>query len=84
MADPKFVPIFAEPIERYRSLLPDEYEELEAAARWAKERFAGRAIWNISSTARGGGVAEMLRCLLPYARDAGVDVRCARGRSSSP
>ena len=75
MADPKFVPIFAEPIERYRSLLPDEYEELEAAARWAKERFAGRAIWNISSTARGGGVAEMLRCLLPYARDAGVDVR---------
>jgi trehalose synthase len=75
VADPKFVPIFAEPIERYRSLLPDEYEELEAAARWAKERFAGRAIWNISSTARGGGVAEMLRCLLPYARDAGVDVR---------
>ena len=75
MADPKFVPIFAEPIERYRSLLPDEYEQLEAAARWAKERFAGRAIWNISSTARGGGVAEMLRCLLPYARDAGVDVR---------
>ncbi|HET7417082.1 MAG TPA: hypothetical protein VFJ61_05620, partial [Solirubrobacterales bacterium] len=75
MANPKFVPIFAEPIERYRSLLPDEYEELEAAARWAKERFAGRAIWNISSTARGGGVAEMLRCLLPYARDAGVDVR---------
>jgi trehalose synthase len=75
VADPKFVPIFAEPIERYRSLLPDEYEELEAAARWAKERFAGRAIWHISSTARGGGVAEMLRCLLPYARDAGVDVR---------
>ncbi len=75
MADPKFVPIFAEPIERYRSLLPDEYEQLEAAARWAKERFAGRAIWNVSSTARGGGVAEMLRCLLPYARDAGVDVR---------
>ncbi len=75
MANPKFVPIFAEPIERYRSLLPDEYEELQEAARWAKERFAGRAIWNISSTARGGGVAEMLRCLLPYARDAGVDVR---------
>jgi trehalose synthase len=75
VADPKFVPIFAEPIARYRSLLPDEYEEIEGAARWAKERFAGRAIWNISSTARGGGVAEMLRCLLPYARDAGVDVR---------
>jgi trehalose synthase len=75
MADPKFVPIPAEPLERYRSLLPDEYDELEQAARWARERFAGRAIWNISSTARGGGVAEMLRSLLPYARDAGVDVR---------
>ncbi|HEX6457029.1 MAG TPA: glycosyltransferase [Solirubrobacterales bacterium] len=75
MANPKFVPIPAEPIERYRSLLPDEYGQLEQAARWAKERFAGRAIWNISSTARGGGVAEMLRSLLPYARDAGVDVR---------
>jgi trehalose synthase len=75
VANPKFVPIFAEPLERYRSLLPDEYDELEQAARWAKERFAGRAIWNISSTARGGGVAEMLRALLPYARDAGVDVR---------
>jgi trehalose synthase len=75
MANLKFVPIPAEPLERYRALLPDEYEQLEEAARRAKERFAGRAIWNISSTARGGGVAEMLRSLLPYARDAGVDVR---------
>lgn len=75
MANPKFVPIAAEPIERYRSLLADEYEELERAAHRARERFAGRVIWNVSSTARGGGVAEILRCLLPYARDAGVDVR---------
>ena len=32
-------------------------------------------VWNINSTARGGGVAEMLRSLVPYARGAGVDVR---------
>ena len=43
----------------------------------ARERFAGRAIWNISSTLRGGGVAEMLRSLLPYVRGAGVDTRWA-------
>jgi trehalose synthase len=34
-----------------------------------------RAIWNINSTASGGGVAEMLRSLLRYARGVGVDVR---------
>ena len=32
-------------------------------------------MWNISSTAAGGGVAEMLRSLLRYARGEGVDVR---------
>ena len=36
---------------------------------------AGRVIWHVNSTARGGGVAEMLQSLLAYARGAGVDVR---------
>ena len=40
-----------------------------------REVFAGRAIWHINSTARGGGVAEMLQSLLGYARGAGVDAR---------
>jgi trehalose synthase len=35
--------------------------------------FDGVRIWNINSTAQGGGVAEMLSTLLPYARGAGVD-----------
>ena len=35
----------------------------------------GRAIWHFNSTARGGGVAEMLRSYLAYVRGAGVDVR---------
>lgn len=35
--------------------------------------FDGVRIWNINSTAHGGGVAEMLTTLLPYARGAGVD-----------
>ncbi len=37
----------------------------------------GRAVWNINSTAAGGGVAEMLRSLLRYARGLGIDVRWA-------
>lgn len=38
---------------------------------------AGRPVWNINSTAAGGGVAEMLRALLRYCRGLGVDVRWA-------
>jgi trehalose synthase len=38
---------------------------------------AGRVVWHVNSTARGGGVAEMLQSLLAYARGAGVDVRWA-------
>ena len=75
MADPKFVPIPTHAIERFRPLLGDDFAEIERVAAGAKAEFAGRAIWHFSSTARGGGVAELLRTLLPYARDAGVDVR---------
>ncbi len=39
------------------------------------ELLAGRRFWNVNSTARGGGVAEMLRSLIGYARGAGVDAR---------
>jgi trehalose synthase len=43
-------------------------EELRAAA-------AGRTIWNLNSTARGGGVSELLRGLVGYARGTGLDAR---------
>lgn len=36
---------------------------------------AGRAVWNVNSTTVGGGVAEMLRSLLAYARGVGIDAR---------
>lgn len=75
MADPKFVPIPPHPIASFKPLLGPRFEEIEKVAAWARTGFAGRAIWHISSTARGGGVAEMLRTLLPYTRDAGVDTR---------
>jgi trehalose synthase len=75
MTDPKFVPVPTHPLERFKPLLGEAFAEIEEVAAWARTGFAGRAIWHVSSTARGGGVAELLRTLLPYARDAGVDVR---------
>jgi trehalose synthase len=69
------VEIEAAPLERFRSLVGDRYAEVERAAAGAREAFAGRRIWHVNSTAQGGGVAEMLRALLPYARGAGVDTR---------
>jgi trehalose synthase len=61
--------------ERFRSLLGDRYAEVDQAIARARELLDGRVIWHINSTARGGGVAEMLHSLLAYARGAGVDVR---------
>jgi trehalose synthase len=64
--------------ERFESVLdPSQYEELLEGQRRGRELFAGRVIWHVNSTARGGGVAEMLSALLPYARGAGVDARWA-------
>lgn len=64
------------PIERFGSILDDaDYARLLDAADHARSIFSDRRIWNINSTARGGGVAEMLRSLLAYARGAGIDSR---------
>ncbi len=76
MARPEFVQISPQPLDRYRSLLGDDaFEEIERVAARARRLFSGRAVWHVNSTHRGGGVAEMLRALLPYVRGAGVDTR---------
>ena len=64
------------PVERYSTLFTTSTIE-RAMARFAviRERLAGRVVWNVSSTAVSGGVAEMVRSLLAYARGAGVDAR---------
>jgi trehalose synthase len=51
------------------------YQELQNAAAAARASMTGRTIWNISSTAAGGGVAEMLQVLVGYTLDAGIDIR---------
>jgi trehalose synthase len=52
-----------------------EYRDfLDLADRGARQ-LHGRVIWNVNSTAQGGGVVELLRPLLGYARGSGVDAR---------
>ncbi|HWO17105.1 MAG TPA: glycosyltransferase [Solirubrobacterales bacterium] len=75
MARPEFVEVPPQPLDRYRPLLGSEYEVFEEIAGRARKLFSGRAVWHVNSTHRGGGVAEMLRALLPYVRGVGVDTR---------
>jgi trehalose synthase len=50
--------------ERYRRLREDAEQVLE--------RIDGRRVWNVNSTAHGGGVAEMLAVVLAYVLGMGV------------
>lgn len=64
------------PIERFRSVIPPEdFDDLTDAMGSTREVLGDRTFWNLSSTAAGGGVAEMLHVLIAYARGAGVDAR---------
>lgn len=69
------VPIAPASPERFRALIGEDYAEVDEAIAAAQRLLSGRVIWHVNSTARGGGVAEMLQSLLAYARGAGVDVR---------
>ena len=70
------VELGAATLERFKTVLSEEqWERLQRAAERARRDFEGRVIWNVNSTARGGGVAELLSSLVPYSRAAGVDVR---------
>jgi trehalose synthase len=64
------------PIERLANLLqPDRAASLLETAERGRTVLADRTVWNINSTAAGGGVAEMLATLLAYGRGVGVDTR---------
>ncbi len=64
------------PLERFEPVVGRErFRKGLGIAERMRRHFAGRVVWNINSTARGGGVAEMLRYLIAYARGAGVDAR---------
>jgi len=53
----------------------DRFARLQAAADASRVRLAGHVVWNVNSTASGGGVAEMLRVLVGYIRGGGIDIR---------
>jgi trehalose synthase len=72
----KEIDISATSPERFRMLLPRErYADFEQTTRVARELLDGRVVWNLNSTALGGGVVELLRPLIAYARGVGIDAR---------
>ncbi len=58
-------------------LAPEGWARLEAALRAGRDNLRGRTVWMVNSTAVGGGVAELIRGVLPYARGAELDLRWA-------
>jgi trehalose synthase len=63
-------------VERFEPLLgAAAVEHARQRAQEVRDLLAGQAVWNVNSTAAGGGVAEMLATLLGYPRSAGIDAR---------
>jgi trehalose synthase len=62
--------------ERFRSVLTTaQLEAFERGQQDARRLLDGRVVWNVNSTAQGGGVVELLRPLVAYARGGGVNAR---------
>ena len=58
------------PVSRLEPVIgTSRYVQLARAAGQVRQVLAGRAIWNVNSTAAGGGVAEMLQVLVGYVQD---------------
>jgi trehalose synthase len=76
MALIRAVPSSRRPVARLEPVIgADRQARLLSAAAEFRSRFAGRTVWNVNSTAVGGGVAEMLAALVGYVEDLGVDIR---------
>jgi trehalose synthase len=70
------VEVSAVPLSRLaREIRPERVAVLDATADRANLLLAGRTVWNVNSTAQGGGVAEMLQAMLAYGRGAGLQTR---------
>jgi trehalose synthase len=72
----KSVSVPSRPVAMLEPVIGNErYRRLLGAAEDFRHRLAGRTIWNINSTAVGGGVAEMLQCLVGYIDDLDIPIR---------
>jgi len=64
------------PLSRLEPVIGEaRYNRLVAAGDMLKERLGQRTIWNINSTAVGGGVAEMLQVIVGYVAGFGIPIR---------
>jgi trehalose synthase len=65
-------------VEHFRGIAADSaLDEAKLQVERLSEQLSGRSIWNVNSTACGGGVAEMLQSFLSYVRGVGIDARWA-------
>jgi trehalose synthase len=70
------VAVASRPVARLEPVIGGErHARLVGAADQFRRRLAGRTIWNVSSTAVGGGVAEMLQVLVGYVRGLDIAIR---------
>jgi trehalose synthase len=72
----KSVKVAGHPADRLAPVIGGRrYARLVRAADELRKQLADRTIWNVSSTAVGGGVAEMLQVLVGYVQDFGIPIR---------
>jgi trehalose synthase len=72
------VDILRRPVAQLAPVIGAErLDRLLAGAATFRARAAGRTVWNVNSTAVGGGVAEMLQVLCGYVQDLEIDIRWA-------
>ena len=63
-------------LRRFQGILPPRaWGVVAGAMERAGDVLDGRVLWNVNSTPKGGGVAELLQSMVPYVRGAGVDAR---------
>jgi trehalose synthase len=63
------------PVSRLEPVIgAHRYEQLTRAADRVRPVLGGRTVWNVNSTAAGGGVAEMLQVLVGYVQDLGIPI----------
>jgi trehalose synthase len=71
-------PVPDRPVARLESIIGvQRYRRLGESAQRFRKDLAGRRIWNVSSTAVGGGVAEMLQGLVGYVGDLDIPIEWA-------
>ena len=74
MGEPREVEVPARSLSQLAHLLGTRRSRpLQEAAESIRRALGNRRVWNVNSTAVGGGVAEMLQVLVGYGLDAGLD-----------